>query len=148
MGQAQRGVIVHAYSASQGALYESAPALDALLGNAYIAVDVPVHMIGLPADVLCIVPDPLWAGRRRGIDAILLFRRKEVDGEMADALGIQTWGRAGVGDERRVRLQLLELPIAGTEQTPRLIFFNTCKAHFFIVTSEWSTRRERVSNGI
>ena len=126
MGHAQRSVIMQAFSASHGALYEPTPALHRLLDDAYIADDVPVHMIRLPVDVLCIVPDPSWSGRKRGVDAILLFRRrKEVDGEVADALSIQTWGRVGVGEERRIRLQLLEFLIAGTEQTIKSPFDNT-----------------------
>ena len=47
-------------------------------------------------------PPRAWSGRKRRIDAILLFRRrKEVEGETADSLSIQTWGRVGVGDERQ-----------------------------------------------
>ena len=126
MGHAQRSVIMQAFSASHGALYEPTPALHRLLDDAYIADDVPVHMIRLPVDVLCIVPDPSWSGRKRGIDAILLFRRgKEVEGKVADSLSIQTWGRVGVGDERRIRLQLLEFLVGGTEQTIKGLFDNT-----------------------
>ncbi|MGG1946861.1 hypothetical protein AB1286_18930 [Trinickia sp. NRRL B-1857] len=73
------------------------------------ADDVLVHMIRVPVDVLCIVPDPSWSGRKRGIDTILLFRRrKEVEGQMADSLSIQTWGRVGVGDERRIIKSLFD----------------------------------------
>ncbi len=126
MGHAQRSVIVQAFSASHGALYEPTAALHRLLDDAYIADDVPVHMIRFPVDALCIVPDPSWSGRKSGIDAILLFRRpKEVDGQTAHALSIQTWGRVGVGDERRIRLQLLEFLIDGTEQTIKSLFDNT-----------------------
>ncbi|KAA0079297.1 hypothetical protein CIW54_24920 [Paraburkholderia sp. T12-10] len=126
MGHAQRSVIMQAFSASHGALYEPTAALHRLLDDAYIADDVPVHMIRFPVDALCIVPDPSWSGRKSGIDAILLFRRpKEVDGQTAHALSIQTWGRVGVGDERRIRLQLLEFLIDGTEQTIKSLFDNT-----------------------
>ncbi len=126
MGHAQRSVIMQAFSASHGALYEPTLALHRLLDDAYIADDVPVHMIRFPVDTLCIVPDPSWSGRKSGIEAILLFRRpKEVEGKTAHALSIQTWGHVGVGDERRIRLQLLEFLIDGSEQTIKSLFDNT-----------------------
>ena len=60
MGHAQRSVVMQAFSASHGALYEPTLALHRLLDDAYIADDVPVHLIRLPVDTLCIVPDPSW----------------------------------------------------------------------------------------
>ena len=126
MGHAQRSVIMQAYSASHGALYEPTAALHRLLDDAYIADDVPVRMIRFPVDTLCIVPDPSWSGRKSGIDAILLFRRpKAVDGQAAHALSVLTWGGVGVGEKRRIRLELLEFLIAGTEQTTKSLFDNT-----------------------
>lgn len=118
MGHAQCSVILQAFSASQGALYEPTPALHRLLDDAYIADDVPIGMIRFPVDTLCIVPDPSWWGRRNGVEAILLFhRRKEVDGAMADILGPQTWGYRGARAEQRIRLELLEFAVSDAEQT-------------------------------
>lgn len=126
MGHAQRSVIMQAFSASQGALYEPTPALHRLLDDAYIADDVPLSMIRLPVDTLCIVPDPSWWGRRKGVEIILLFcRRREVDGKMADMLSCQTWGRRGSGDEQRIRLELIEFAISDTEQTVKRLFDNS-----------------------
>lgn len=126
LGRAQRSVIWQAFSASRGALYEPTPGLHRLLDDAYIADDVPTAMIRLPVDTLCIVPDPSWWGRRNGVEAILLFRRRvKVRGEMADVLSCQTWGRRGAGEERRITLELMEFVIAGTEQTIKRLFDNT-----------------------
>lgn len=126
MGHAQRSVILQAFSASKGALYEPTPALHRLLDDAYIADDVPLGMIRFPVDTLCIVPDLSWWGRKNGVDAILLFhRRVEVDGVMVDMLGFQTWGYLGARAEQRIRLELLEFAVGNAELTIKSFLDNT-----------------------
>ncbi|MEK7916524.1 hypothetical protein AAB988_33850 [Burkholderia contaminans] len=61
--------------ACKGVLFETTQPLHHLLDDAFIAEDVPVGTIELPADTMSIVPDPSWWGHRGGLDAIMLFRR-------------------------------------------------------------------------
>ncbi|KVU36659.1 hypothetical protein WK66_29315 [Burkholderia ubonensis] len=63
------------FDACQGALFEPTPPLHHLLDDAFIADDVPVGTIELPAETMCIIPDPSWWGHRGGLDVIMLFRR-------------------------------------------------------------------------
>ncbi|AJY40026.1 hypothetical protein BW21_4898 [Burkholderia humptydooensis] len=63
------------FDACQGVLFEPTPPLHHLLDDAFIADDVPVGTIELPAETMCIIPDPSWWGHRGGLDAIMLFRR-------------------------------------------------------------------------
>ncbi|AJY38298.1 hypothetical protein I6G56_00955 (plasmid) [Burkholderia humptydooensis] len=63
------------FDACEGVLFEPTPPLHHLLDDAFIADDVPVGTIELPAETMCIIPDPSWWGHRGGLDAIMLFRR-------------------------------------------------------------------------
>lgn len=63
------------FDACEGVLFEPTPPLHHLLDDAFIAEDVPVGTIELPADTMCIIPDPSWWGHRGGLDVIMLFRR-------------------------------------------------------------------------
>lgn len=63
------------FDASEGVLFEPTPPLHHLLDDAFIADDVPVGTIELPAETMCIIPDPSWWGHRGGLDVIMLFRR-------------------------------------------------------------------------
>lgn len=123
MGHAQRSVVMQAFSADQGALYEPTLGLHRLLDDAYIADDVPVGMIRLPVDTLCIVPDPSWSGRRNGIDAIMLFRRRvEVGGTRHESLSCMIWGYRGDRKDQRIELDLLEIPLSDAERTIKSVF--------------------------
>ncbi|MBU9630810.1 hypothetical protein KTE60_16110 [Burkholderia multivorans] len=64
------------FDACQGVLFEPTPPLHRLLDGAFVADDVPVGTIRLPADTMCIIPDSSWWGHRGGLDAIMLFRRR------------------------------------------------------------------------
>ncbi|WP_240766809.1 hypothetical protein [Paraburkholderia flava] len=70
---ANRSLLWQTFNVREGALYEPTAALHRLLDAAYIADDVPVGLIRLPADAVCIVPDPSWWGRQGGIEAVTLF---------------------------------------------------------------------------
>ncbi|WP_321872234.1 hypothetical protein [Burkholderia ubonensis] len=63
------------FDACKGVLFEPTPPLHHLLDDAFIADDVPVGTIELPAETMCIIPDPSWWGHRGGLDVIMLFRR-------------------------------------------------------------------------
>ncbi len=123
MGHAQRSVIWQAFSACKGALYEPTPALHRLLDAAYIADDVPVKMIRLPVDTMCIIPSPDWRGRKDGIEAITLFhRRRDADDVRHEVISCLTWRQYGPQDDRRTRLELLELSLAEPDKTIKRMF--------------------------
>ena len=78
-----------AFAARQGALYEPTPALHRLLEASYIADYVPVGMIRLPADAVCIIPDPSWW--EKGACAIALFQQcAELYGKLCPVISCVT----------------------------------------------------------
>lgn len=86
---ASQSLAWQAFTARRGALYEPTPALHRLLEASYIADDVPVGMISLPADAVCIVPDPSWW--EKGACAIALFRQcAELDGKPCPVISCVT----------------------------------------------------------
>lgn len=92
IAHAQRSLVWQVYHASDGAMYEPTAALHRLLEGAYIADDVPVEMIELPAPAMCIIPPAEWRGCREGIRTIVLFRRrKEIRGVYREYLDVATW---------------------------------------------------------
>lgn len=115
---AGRSLVWQAFDACEGALYEPTPALHRLLDDAYIADDVPVGMIELPLNALCIVPDPSWWSRDGGIDAITLFRHGHDTG--TDHPGILTfiaWTHHRQREHRFV--DVLQLSLADPQRTIR-----------------------------
>jgi hypothetical protein len=125
MGHSHRSLVWQIFSACQGVLYEPTPPLHRLLDAAYIADDVPVGMIRLPVDAMCIIPDPSWWGHREGVEAIALFHRKvDSDGSPHESLGCVTWSQYG-GQERRVRMQVMEFSLSDPHATIRQMFDNT-----------------------
>ncbi|WP_232469820.1 hypothetical protein [Burkholderia pseudomallei] len=107
-----------AFDVSHGALYEPTPPLHRLLDDAYVADDVPVGMIELPVDTLCIIPDPSWWGHRGGLDAIMLFRRRsEIAGDQptGDVINIVAW--TDVRDENWLETGLIQIPLDDSQKT-------------------------------
>lgn len=90
---AQRSLVWQIYHASNGAMYEPTAALHRLLDSAWIADDIPIDMVELPAPAICIIPNPDWQGCRQGIRAIALFRRRDdaAGGSQVEYLEMVTW---------------------------------------------------------
>ncbi|WP_244111960.1 hypothetical protein [Burkholderia diffusa] len=81
---AQFSAVWLAFEVRNGVFYEPTPPLHRLLDAAYIADDVPIGMLTLPADTLCIIPEPVRWGRTGEVEAVAIFRT-------ARALGFATW---------------------------------------------------------
>ncbi|MFM0285647.1 hypothetical protein [Paraburkholderia megapolitana] len=119
---ASRSIVWQAFNARQGALYEPTPALHRLLDDAWIADDVPVSTIRLPADTVCIVPDPSWWGRQGGIEAVALFYHPAADdGRSQAVISCATWSHRWDPD-RSVKLDLLQIPMGDPDATIRQVF--------------------------
>lgn len=113
---AHRSLLWQIYYGSDGVMYEPTAALHRLLDDAYIAEDVPVRLIELPAPAMCIVPSPEWTGvKHRGIRAIAVFRR---DFDTASAKGrhltIATWQETG---RDTTRLRFGSYPLSDPDKT-------------------------------
>ncbi|WP_240766605.1 hypothetical protein [Paraburkholderia flava] len=119
---AGRSIVWQTFSAREGALYEPTPALHRLLDAAWIADDVPVGAIRLPTDTMCIVPDPSWWGRRDGIESVALFYHPESDnGHSQAVISCATWTHRRE-PERRVKLDVLQIPMGNPDRTIKEIF--------------------------
>lgn len=89
---AMRSVAWQAFSASDGALYEPTPAMHRLLDASYIADDVPVGLIQLPANALCIIPDTSWWDHDGGIEAITIVRHElGAESQRHESLSFIAW---------------------------------------------------------
>ena len=112
---ASQSLAWQAFAARQGALYEPTPALHRLLEASYIADDVPVGMISLPADVVCIIPDPSWW--EKGACAIALFRQcVELDGKPCPVISCVTVAQRQ-GLTAGVRTMVFDLRLDNPEKT-------------------------------
>ncbi|MET2526216.1 hypothetical protein [Ralstonia pseudosolanacearum] len=112
----KRSIVWQAFNAREGMLYEPTPALHRLLDASYIADDVPVGTIRLPAKALCIIPDPSWWDREDGVEAIALFQQSlEVDGRRYDSLNVVAWGHHARREHRVVNV--LQLSLADPQRT-------------------------------
>lgn len=122
VSHANRSLVWQAFSACEGALYEPTPALHRLLDAAYIADDVPVGLITLPARAVCIIPDPSWWGRQGGIEAIALFRHDlDSDSTPHPSISCVTWTHYG-GSERNVRMDVLQMSLTDPDKTIKRMF--------------------------
>ena len=112
---ALQSLIWQVFAARQGALYEPTPALHQLLDASYIADDVPVGMINLPADSMCIIPDPSWW--EKGACAIALFKQSaERDGKLCPMISCVTISRRKRPDVG-VRTMVFDLRLDAPEKT-------------------------------
>jgi len=85
--------------------------LHRLLDAAYIADDVPIGMLALPVDTLCIVPEPSRWGRKGDVQAIAIFRN-------AQSIGFVAWTDRLEGHEG-LYMDALELSVRDPEKTIR-----------------------------
>ena len=74
---AQYSIIWLAFEVRHGVFYEPTPPLHRLLDDSYIADDVPVGMITLPADTVCIIPEPSRWKKAGDVEAIAIFRTEQ-----------------------------------------------------------------------
>ncbi len=76
--QAQYSAVWQAFEMRNGSFYEPSAALHRLIDTAQIADSVPVGMISLPTDTLCILPKAGGtAGKGAGNDLIVIFRTEK-----------------------------------------------------------------------
>lgn len=112
---AHRSLVWQIYFASEGAMYEPTAALHRLLDSAYIADDVPIGMIELPAAATCIIPNPEWQGYKQGIRAIALFHRHGRDTAVPDErLSLVSWQEFG---KDHIRIKFVDYPLADRNKT-------------------------------
>ncbi len=111
--EASQSAVWSAFEARGGQFYEPSLTLHRLLGEAYIADDVPIGAVHLPMDTLCIVPD---ASAREGNDtteAIVLFRNDR-------QLSCAAWTYGLVAGRRPVySFNVVELSLSDPDRTIR-----------------------------
>ena len=123
-GVAQYSAVWLAFEVRQGIFYEPTPQLHRLLDAAYIAEDVPIGMLKLPTDTLCIIPEPTRWKQAGDIEAIAIFGndiRREVfkaappsdPAVFAYAIDTDAWVKSGKLDASEVKA--IKLP--GVEVT-------------------------------
>lgn len=108
---AQYGATWLAFEVRNGAFYEPTPPLHRLLDASYIAGDVPIGMLTLPVDTLCIIPEPVRWHRSDDVEAIVIFRTER-------ALGFAIWTSSRDG-RRLVSMDALNLPLGDPAKTIR-----------------------------
>lgn len=106
---AQYSSIWVAFDVRSGMFYEPTPPLHRLLDAAYIADDVPIGMLRLPVDTLCIIPEPSRWKRAGDVEAINIFRNK---GSIGFVAWIVTEGSGGVMDALTLPLDKPDQPIS------------------------------------
>ncbi|KKL35662.1 hypothetical protein WR30_18420 [Burkholderia contaminans FFH2055] len=113
---AHRSLLWQIYYGGDGVMYEPTAALHRLLDDAYIAEDVPVGLIELPAPAMCIVPSPEWTGvKQKGIRAIAVFRRDfDTPSVRGQHLTIATWQET---EEGATRLRFGSYPLSDPDKT-------------------------------
>ncbi|WP_244125816.1 hypothetical protein [Burkholderia gladioli] len=117
-GRAHSSIPWQMFDVCKGALFEPTPPLHRLLDDAYIADDVPVGLLAPPADTMCIVPDPSWWGRKGGVDAIMLFRRRAGSRPgyaASDVINVAMWSE--VRDESWIETGFLAIPLEDPQKT-------------------------------
>ncbi|AOJ03155.1 MULTISPECIES: hypothetical protein [Burkholderia] len=86
-------------------------ATDRLLDAAYIAEDVPIGMLEMPTDTLCIVPEPTRWKQAGDIEAIAIFKNDR-------SIGFATWLMAG-GPSDGAAMDSITLPLEDPDKTIR-----------------------------
>lgn len=72
--QASHSAVWQAFEARDGVFYEPSPALHHLLDASYIADDVGIGHLQLPANALCIIPEPSRWSQPGGCESIVMFK--------------------------------------------------------------------------
>ncbi|WP_175920950.1 hypothetical protein [Burkholderia pyrrocinia] len=108
---AQYSAVWLAFEARRGAFYEPTPPLHHLLDAAYIAEDVPIGMLKMPTDTLCIIPEPARWKCAGDVEAIAIFRNER-------SIGFATWLVSG-GPREGVAMDSITLPLHDPNKTIR-----------------------------
>ncbi|OBR48533.1 hypothetical protein A6456_34755 [Paraburkholderia tropica] len=106
---AQYSIIWLAFELRKGVFYEPTPPLHRLLDASYIADDVPIGMLRLPADTLCIIPEPVRWMRAGDVEAIAIFRTGQ-------RLDFVAWTYHDDG-AKTAEMNLISLSLADPEKT-------------------------------
>ncbi|WP_175822159.1 hypothetical protein [Burkholderia sp. BCC0419] len=110
-GVAQYSAVWLAFEVRQGAFYEPTPPLHRLLDAAYIAEDVPIGMLKMPTDTLCIIPEPTRWKQAGDIEAIAIFKNDR-------SIGFATWLMTG-GPSEGAAMDSITLPLEDPDKTIR-----------------------------
>ncbi|HDR9108750.1 TPA: hypothetical protein QDB04_005675 [Burkholderia vietnamiensis] len=110
-GVAQYSAVWLAFEVRKGAFYEPTPPLHRLLDAAYIAEDVPIGMLKMPTDTLCIIPEPTRWKQAGDIEAIAIFKNDR-------SIGFATWLMAG-GPDDGATMDSITLPLEDPDKTIR-----------------------------
>ncbi|WP_431289781.1 hypothetical protein [Burkholderia cepacia] len=108
-GVAQYSAVWLAFEVRKGAFYEPTPPLHRLLDAAYIAEDVPIGMLKMPTDTLCIIPEPTRWKQAGDIEAIAIFKNER-------SIGFATWLMAG-GPDDGATMDSITLPLEDPDKT-------------------------------
>ncbi|WP_322024843.1 hypothetical protein [Burkholderia sp. BCC1977] len=110
-GVAQYSAVWLAFEVRKGVFYEPTPPLHRLLDAAYIAEDVPIGMLRMPTDTLCIIPKPTRWKQAGDIEAIAIFKNER-------SIGFATWIMAG-GRSEGATMDSITLPLEDLDKTIR-----------------------------
>ncbi|WP_199545047.1 hypothetical protein [Paraburkholderia kururiensis] len=110
-GVAQYSAVWLAFEVRKGAFYEPTPPLHRLLDATYIADDVPIGMLKMPTDTLCIIPEPTRWKHAGDIEAIAIFKDDR-------SIGFATWLTAG-GPDDGATMDSITLPLEDPDRTIR-----------------------------
>lgn len=110
-GVAQYSAVWLAFEVRKGAFYEPMPPLHRLLDAAYIAEDVPIGMLKMPTDTLCIIPEPTHWKQAGDIQAIAIFKNER-------SIRFATWLMAG-GPDDGATMDSITLPPEDPDKTIR-----------------------------
>jgi hypothetical protein len=116
---ASQSVVWQAFDERRGALYEPTAALHRLLDRAYIADDVPIGVLELPVETLCIIPEPSRWAQPGESEAIALFRgTKRTASGASQIISFVTCSRR-VDARRSLVVDALDLSLDDPDKTIR-----------------------------
>ncbi|WP_185641282.1 hypothetical protein [Burkholderia stagnalis] len=108
-----------AFELRNGTIFEPTPPLHRLLDDAYISDDVPIGAVELPADTLCIIPEPSSWGKGERSDATIFFKKDQT-------LSCVTWVMRIHEGQRYATVDVVELPLDKPEQTIGALLDDVC----------------------
>ncbi len=117
---ASQSAVWQAFEVRNGVFYEPTPALHRLLDASFVADDVPVGMLKLPAETLCIIPEPSSWNRPNGIEVIALFKGEQ-------SISFATWSRPADEGEEAVA-DLLNLSLSAPDKTIQALLEDVFRA--------------------
>ncbi|HBP6126805.1 hypothetical protein ACIUYH_08705 [Pseudomonas aeruginosa] len=111
--EAAQSAVWASFEERGGQFYEPSLALHRLLGEAYIADDVPIGALSLPMDTLCIIPESSTRAKEDTPQAIVLFRN-------GAQLSCAAWSREKIlGRVPIYSFNVIEFPLGEPDRTIR-----------------------------